>query len=72
MITNTNLTAYYNNDLDPFAYIITGQFTSNKFYGVIINTKALKRLTVGSGQYLIYRKTYNTIINTLKAGTINV
>ena len=27
---------------------------------------------VGYGQYLAYRKTYNTIINILKAGTINV
>jgi len=47
MITGTNLTAYYNNNLDLFAYIATSQYTSNKFYGVIINIRALKRLTVG-------------------------
>jgi len=39
---------------------------------VIINTGALKRLIVGYRQYLTYRKTYNTIINTLKASAINV
>src|SRR6266702_5540266 len=38
----------------------------------MIDTGALKRLTVGYRQYLAYRKTYNTVINTLKAGAINV
>ena len=38
----------------------------------MINTKALKKLTAGYRQYLIYRKTYNTVINTLKAGIINI
>jgi len=38
----------------------------------MIDIRALKRLIVGYGQYLIYRKTYNTIIDTLKAGAINV
>ena len=38
----------------------------------MINTRASKRLTTGYKQYLIYKKTYNTVINTSKAGTINV
>jgi len=38
----------------------------------MINTKALKKLTIGYRQYLVYRKTYNTVIDTLKAGAINV
>jgi hypothetical protein len=67
-----NLTIYYNNDLDLFAYTITSQYTSDKFYRVIIDTKALKKSIVGYRQYLIYRKTYNTIINTLKASAINI
>ena len=71
VITGTNLTAYYS-DLDLFAYVTTSWYTSNKFYRVIINTRALKRLIVGYGQYLVYRKTHNTVINTLKAGAINV
>ena len=38
----------------------------------MINTEALKRLIVSYRQYLIYKKTYNTVINTLKASTINI
>ena len=72
IITSTNLTAYHNNDLDLFAYITTSQYTSNKFYRIIINTGALKRLTAGYRQYLAYRETQNTAIDTLKAGAINV
>jgi hypothetical protein len=67
-----NPTAHYNNDLDPFTYTTTSQYTSDEFYRVIIDTKALKRSTVSYRQYFAYRKTYNTIINTLKAGVINV
>ena len=39
---------------------------------MIINIGALKRLIVGYRQYLVYRKIYNTVVNTLKAGAINV
>src|SRR6266702_6101716 len=38
----------------------------------MINTRASKRSTAGYRQYLAYRKTYNTVINTLEAGTINI
>jgi len=38
----------------------------------MINIGALKKLIVGYRQYLAYKKTYNTIINTLKAGAINI
>src|SRR6266568_8258316 len=38
----------------------------------MIDTKALKRSTAGYRQYLVYRKTYNTVINTLEAGAINI
>jgi hypothetical protein len=38
----------------------------------MINTEALKKLTVGYKQYLIYKKTYNTVINILKASAINI
>jgi hypothetical protein len=38
----------------------------------MINTGALKKSTVNYRQYLTYKKTYNTTINTLKAGTINI
>jgi len=38
----------------------------------MINIEALKRLTAGYRQYLAYRKTHNTIIDTLKASAINI
>ena len=38
----------------------------------MINIKDLKRSTVDYGQYLAYRKIYNTVIDISKAGTINV
>jgi len=38
----------------------------------MIYIRALKRSTVGYRLYLVYKKTYNTIINTLKANVINV
>ena len=70
-ITGTNPIAHHN-DSDPFAYVATSQYTSNEFYGVMIDTGASKRSTAGYGQYLAYRKTHNTVIDTLKAGAINV
>jgi hypothetical protein len=38
----------------------------------MINIGALKRLTVDYRQYLVYKKIYNTIVDILKANTINV
>jgi hypothetical protein len=38
----------------------------------MINIGALKRLTVDYRQYLVYKKMYNTIVDILKANTINV
>jgi hypothetical protein len=32
---------------DPFTYTTTSRYTSDRFYGVMINTKALKRSTAG-------------------------
>jgi hypothetical protein len=32
---------------DPFAYTTTSRYTSDRFYGVIINTGASKQLTAG-------------------------
>ena len=49
VITGINLTVYYNDDLDLFAYTATSRYTFNKFYGVMIDIRALKRLTAGYG-----------------------
>jgi hypothetical protein len=39
--------SHTDNKSDSFAYIITSCYTSDRFYSVIINTRALKRLIVG-------------------------
>ena len=59
---------------DLFAYITTERYTPKKFYGVIIDTGALKKSTIGYGQYLTYRNTINnnTDINITQTGAINV
>ena len=44
---------------DLFAYITTERYTPKEFYGIIINTGALKKSTVGYRQYLAYRTTIN-------------
>ena len=38
----------------------------------MIDTGALKKSIAGYRQYLTYRKIYNTAVNILKAGAINV
>jgi len=48
---NTIIDAFPTN-IDPFTYNITSYYTSIKFIGIIINTKASKRSTVGYSQFL--------------------
>ena len=57
---------------DPFAYNTTSRYTSDRFYGVMIDTGASKRSTAGWGQYLAYQKVQHTPIDTTTAGAINV
>jgi len=59
---------------DPFAYITTERYTPKEFYGVIINTGASKKSTIGYGQYLAYKTTTdnNTDINIIHTGAVNV
>ena len=58
---------------DPFAYTTTtDRYTSNKFYGVVIDTGASKRSTAEFGQYLAYTKTHAASLDTTRAGLVNV
>ena len=52
---------------DPFAYITIEYYTPKNFYGVIIDTGASKKSTVGYRQYFTYKTTINnnTDINTM-------
>jgi hypothetical protein len=70
-LTHTD-TAATATDSDPFMYTTTSRYTSNVFYGIMIDTGASKKSTAGYGQYLAYKKVHDTTINTTKAGAINV
>jgi len=59
---------------DLFTYITTERYTPKEFYGVIINTSASKKSTIGYRQYLIYKTTTNDNIdiNITQTGAINI
>ena len=59
---------------DLFAYITIKHYTPKEFYGVIIDTGASKKSTIGYGQYLAYKTTIddNININITQTGAINV
>ena len=59
---------------DPFTYITIERYTPKEFYGIIIDTGASKKSTVGYRQYLAYKATINdnTNINTTQTGAVNV
>ena len=58
---------------DPFTYITSERYTSDEFYGIIIDTGASKQSTAGYGQYLAYKKNVTPIqVDKAKAGAINI
>ena len=59
---------------DLFAYITIERYTPKEFYGVIIDTGASKKSTVGYGQYLAYKATTNNNadIDTTQTRAVNV
>lgn len=60
-------------DQIPFAYIVTNRYTSDKFFGIMIDTGASIHSTAGYGQFLAYQKyNPNTSIDTSTKGAINV
>jgi hypothetical protein len=50
------------------------RYNVSRFYGVIIDTRALRVLTTGFGQYLAYQGTINSnaILDKSTAGAVNV
>jgi hypothetical protein len=61
---------------DPFVYKVStnsNRYTSDRFYGVMIDTGASRGSTAGYGQYTAYtREVADTKLDTAKAGAINV
>ena len=54
VITINTITDIFPTDTDPLVYNTTLCYTSIKFMGVIIDTRASKRSTVGYGQFLAF------------------
>ena len=60
-------------DTNPFAYIATDRYSSDKFYGIMIDTGASKHSTAGYGQFMAYTRDIKyTTIDISKAGAIHV
>lgn len=62
------------NDTDTysFSYITSGRYTSNRFYGIVIDTGASQYSTAGYNQYRAFCKVTPIPIDTSKAGTVSV
>ena len=67
---NPNLTGH---ESDPFTYITSERYTSNEFYGIMIDTGASRRSTAGCGKYLAYKKKIKHVrVDKSRAGAVNV
>ena len=57
---------------NPYAFITSGRYTNDKFYGIVIDTGASKHSTAGYNQYEALCKICHIPIDKSKAGAINV
>ena len=55
-----------------FAYNTTSYYTSTKFIGIIINTKASKYSTAGYNQFLTLQKINKVQLNKSIKGTVSI
>ncbi len=59
-------------DVDPFTYITTDRYTSEVFYGIMIDSRASVRSTADYEQYLAFTKNTPIELDPTKAGAVNV
>ncbi|KHJ30393.1 hypothetical protein EV44_g3899 [Erysiphe necator] len=64
--------SYKPNNEDPFAFISSGRYNSDRFYGILIDTGASKHSTAGLKQLKALQKIKSLPINKTKAGAIKV
>ena len=72
VITINTITDAFLTDIDPFIYNITSRYTSIKFIGIIINTKASKRSIAGYSQFFTLQKINKVQLNESIRGTVSV
>jgi hypothetical protein len=74
--TTTVHTGMEDTNPDPFAYVMTpNRYTSEKFYGVMIDSGASAKSTAGYGQYLAFKKNEidpSVDLDPSRAGAVNV
>ena len=68
---NTTTDVFFIN-IDLFIYNITSYYTSIKFMGIIINTKASKHSIAGYSQFLTLQKINKVQLNKFTRGTVSV
>ena len=68
---NTTIDAFPTN-IDPFAYNTTLYYTSIKFIGIIIDTRASKRSIAGYSQFLTLQKINKVQLNKSTRGIVSV
>ncbi|RKF64812.1 hypothetical protein OnM2_016072 [Erysiphe neolycopersici] len=70
LITKSNVNFLKTN---PFTYNTNKRHTTDKFYGIMIDTGASSWSTAGNGQYLAYKAlNNNTVLDTSKSGALTV
>ena len=72
VITINTITDAFPINIDLFAYNITLYYTSIKFMGIIINTKASKYSIAGYSQFLTLQKINKVQLNKSIRGTVSV
>ena len=72
VITIDTMTDVFPTNIDPFVYNITLHYTSIKFIGIIINTKASKRSTAGYSQFFALQKIDKVQLNESIRGIVGI
>jgi hypothetical protein len=74
-LTDLNVSTFVHTrmkNIDPFTYIIIDRYTSEMFYGIMIDSRASVRSIAGYEQYLAFTKNTPIELDPIKAGAINV
>ena len=72
VITIDTITDVFPTNIDLFIYNMTLYYTSTKFIGIIINTKASKYSIVGYSQFLTLQKINKVQLNESIKGTVSI
>ena len=70
--TLNTMTNAFPTNTDLFTYNITLHYTSTKFMGTIIDTKASKYSTIGYGQFLTLQKINKVQLNEFMRGIVSI